>query len=290
MQSLRGPLFVLAGGICFGISGTLQALAPEGATPFVIGGTRMLMSGAALFLLVLLTSGLPKLKGLPLKSFAIVTFAMWLYQITFFEGLLYSGVAVGTVVSIGTTPIATGLLTWILTKKAPNRQWYLATVLAITGVVLLNYVPGVEISFAALLLPVTAGVCYALELYWCADMTRDFNPMSVVMAVHLVAGLCLVPFFFFYPFAWVITGQGMLTVVCLGVLSAALPFSLLFYGMRTTAPAVGATLGLAEPMTASILGIALLGEACRATTVAGIVCIFVAILVLVFGHPLAKKH
>ena len=288
MRDVAGPLFVLAGGMCFGISGTLQAMAPEGATPFVIGGTRMLMSAATLFLVVLATSGLPRLKGLPMKNFAIVTFAMWLYQITFFEGLLYSGVAVGTVVSIGSTPVATGLLTWLIEKRSPPANWYLATALAVAGVVCLNYVPGVEVSPGALVLPVAAGVSYALELYYCADMTRRYNPMSVVMAVHLVAGLCLAPFFFFYPFAWVCTSQGALTVVALGAVSAALPFTLLFYGMRTTAPAVGATLGLAEPMTASVLGIALLGETCTAGTVAGIALIFVAILVLVFGSPIAR--
>ena len=46
---LTGPLLVLLGSLCFGTTGTLQAIAPEGATPFVITFVRM--SVGALFLL-----------------------------------------------------------------------------------------------------------------------------------------------------------------------------------------------------------------------------------------------
>lgn len=290
MNKLEGSLLVLAGAACFGCSGTLAALAPEGATPYVVGGTRMLMSALTLFAVLLITTRhLPVLKGMPLKSYLIVTFAMWLYQVTFFQGLVLTGVAVGTVVSIGTTPIASGIIVWVLDKKAPGKIWLFATLIAVAGVVLLNYTPGVEINPAGVLLPLTAGICYAFEIYYSADMIKKVNPMAATMAVHLLAGICLVPFFFFYPFAWVLTPDGMLSVFLLGAVSAALPFSLMFWGMKVTPPAIASTLSLAEPMTAACLGIFLLGEPCKATTVVGIAAIFVSVLIIVFFESRGEK-
>ena len=37
----RGAMLVLLGALCFSTSGTAQAFAPEGATPYVVGALRM---------------------------------------------------------------------------------------------------------------------------------------------------------------------------------------------------------------------------------------------------------
>ena len=44
----HGPLLILAGALCFSTTGFVQALAPEGATPYVIGALRMAVGGIAL--------------------------------------------------------------------------------------------------------------------------------------------------------------------------------------------------------------------------------------------------
>lgn len=50
MAGIRGPLLVLTGALCFSTSGFLQALAPEGATPYVVAGCRMLLGAFSLYL------------------------------------------------------------------------------------------------------------------------------------------------------------------------------------------------------------------------------------------------
>ena len=52
LTGVRGPLFVLIGALCFSTSGFLQALAPEGASPYVVAGSRMILGSLALFLLL----------------------------------------------------------------------------------------------------------------------------------------------------------------------------------------------------------------------------------------------
>ncbi len=51
MQSrLAGPILILLSALCFSVTGTLQALAPAGATPWVIAEVRMVTSAFFLFL------------------------------------------------------------------------------------------------------------------------------------------------------------------------------------------------------------------------------------------------
>lgn len=50
MQSrLAGPILILLSALCFSVTGTLQALAPAGATPWVIAEVRMVTSAFFLF-------------------------------------------------------------------------------------------------------------------------------------------------------------------------------------------------------------------------------------------------
>ena len=108
--SLKGPLLVLAGSLCFSTSGFLQAIAPDQATPYVVAGMRMLIGATALFLFSVLTGKKLNLRNWPVKNLMAYTLALWTYQIAFFNSLLFVGVAVGTVVSIGVTPIASGIM------------------------------------------------------------------------------------------------------------------------------------------------------------------------------------
>ena len=49
-NTLKGSLLVLLSALCFSISGTLQAIAPDEATPFVITEARMLVGSLFLFI------------------------------------------------------------------------------------------------------------------------------------------------------------------------------------------------------------------------------------------------
>ena len=60
MQSrLAGPILILLSALCFSVTVTLQALAPAGATPWVIAEVRMVTSAVFLFLWCAATGKLP---------------------------------------------------------------------------------------------------------------------------------------------------------------------------------------------------------------------------------------
>ncbi|WP_249649198.1 EamA family transporter, partial [Lysinibacillus sp. D4B2_S17] len=63
-------------------------------------------------------------------------------SITLFQGLFFSsirltGVAVGTVATIGSAPVFFGILEWLVWKARPTLIWGLATLMAIIGCLLL---------------------------------------------------------------------------------------------------------------------------------------------------------
>ena len=287
--NLYGPFLVLAGSLCFSTSGFLQAIAPAEATPYIIAGCRMLIGALALFLYSLLLGRKLNLRNWPVKSVAFYALALWGYQILFFNSLLVVGVAVGTVVSIGVTPIASGVISWIFEKKAPVLAWYPATVIAILGLVLINGTEGVSFNLTDLLLPILAGVCYAVEICVAKPLTENHTAEESMMFIMFIVGLGLLPFFFFYPTDWIFTARGIAVTGSLGIVTAACAFTLLVAGLKTTPAATASTLALAEPMGAALLGIFALGEPSSLQTIAGIGAIFAAILILIAGEKRAAR-
>ena len=109
-DSRSGTWFVLMAAMLWGTTGTTQAFAPVGFDPMVIGALRLAIGGVSMLPIVLLTSGVSKIKGWPLKTTLAAAVFTALYQACFFAGVAKTGVAVGTIVGIGSAPVAGGLL------------------------------------------------------------------------------------------------------------------------------------------------------------------------------------
>ncbi|AOP13481.1 putative transporter YwfM [Bacillus licheniformis] len=129
-------LFVLLAAILWGTTGTTQAFAPKEAAPLVFGAVRMAVGGITLLLFAAFRGQL-KRSGWPVKTLIIAALSMAFYQPFFFSAVSLSGIAVGTVVAIGSAPIIAGCLEWLVFKKVPQTKWWIATAAAIAGVALL---------------------------------------------------------------------------------------------------------------------------------------------------------
>src|SRR3546814_2874147 len=86
------------------------------------------------------------------------------YQLCFFGGVRLAGVAVGTVVGVGSGPVWGGLLGWGGRGERPGRRWAAATALALVGAALLatsTGTDGEQVDATGLLLALGAGLTYA---------------------------------------------------------------------------------------------------------------------------------
>ena len=155
----RGALLVLLGALCFSTSGTAQAFAPEGATPYVIGALRMQVAALALLVWCALRGRLPHLANWPLRWMLPAALGLVAFQIFFFKGVQLAGVAVGTVVAIGFSPLVAALLAWAVLGERPALLWFPSTALA--GLICLYLGDGTAADWQRLVLPLAAGAGYA---------------------------------------------------------------------------------------------------------------------------------
>src|SRR3954451_10225829 len=122
---------VLLAAVCFGTTGTAQALGPDALAPAGVGAARILVGGA---LLVLIAGGLPRL---PWRPALLAAGAVATYQLSFFAAVADTGVAVGTIVALGSAPALAGAIEWAVERRRPEKAWAMATALACAGVALL---------------------------------------------------------------------------------------------------------------------------------------------------------
>lgn len=256
-----GALPVLLAATLWGTTGTAQALAPAAAQPPVVGALRLVVAGAALVLWAALSGRLTGLPGWPWRATAVAAASMAAYQPLFFSGVDRTGVAPGTVVTLGAAPIVAGLLTWLVSGERPNRRWAVATALAIAGAALL-VLRGGEASLdpVGIGLSAGAGAAYAIYVVASKRLVADHPRQVVLPVVFGLAGLLLTPLLLTGELGWTLTLRGALAVLHLGLVATALAYVLFLRGLSDLSAERAVTLSLAEPLTATALGLGLLGE------------------------------
>jgi len=277
----RGYWLVLMAAILWGTNGTAQALAPEGAQPLIIGTLRIVIGGLTLLAIAGMRGALRDRKRWPLLPTLVGALSMAAYQVFFFAGVERTGVAVGTIVGIGSTPILAGPIGYIVRRERPSRRWAVATILGVIGCALLVVV-GDEINIEPLgiFLAICAGGSYAVFATASKGLIEEHAPEAVMAVTFCLGALFLLPLLFRADLSWLAEPGGWLVVLHLGVITAGVGYTLFAQGLRLVPVATAATLTLAEPLTAGVLGVFFLHEPLTPLAVLGIALIFSGLVVL----------
>ncbi|MFJ6652852.1 DMT family transporter [Microbacterium sp. NPDC091313] len=290
-------LAVVAAAVLFGTTGTSQALGPE-ATPAAVGAMRLLVGGSALAVVGLglgrrarRRPGAPRLGGRALALMTVTGVALAAYQPLFFLGTARNGVAVGTVIALGSAPVLAGLLEWALTRRRPRATWMTATALALAGVAVLAFAGGGTTGADPLGFVGSVGAGASFAVFANAQrrlLESGWDPFSVAGAMGAGSGVAALAFLPFVDLGWVLAPSGaalsgVALSLWLGLATIALAYTLFTWGLQRLTAATAATLTLAEPLTAALLGIGLLGERLSAAAVAGLVILGAGLLVLAWG-------
>jgi DME family drug/metabolite transporter len=280
-----GIWFVLTAAMLWGTTGTSQAFAPAGFDPLVIGTLRLALGGGAMLAMVMLRSGTTQLRGWPLRTTLAAAAFTALYQVCFFAGVAKTGVAVGTIVGIGSAPVAGGLFGWLFRKERLGRIWFAATALAITGCVILTLSSGGDVIIDPLgvLLAIGAGVAYAAYTLVIKGLLEQHEPDAAIAVIFCIGALMLVPLLAGRDLAWLAAPRSIAVVLHLGLVTAALAYWFFTRGLQRIQVSTAVTLSLAEPLTAGLLGVLLLGERLNQLSFFGIALIFSGLAVLTFG-------
>lgn len=283
--AIGGQWFVLAAAVLWGTTGTAQAIAPEGASPASVGAVRLLVGGLTLLLWTAASGGFRQGIHLPLRPTLVAAGGIAAYQLCFFAGVARTGVAVGTIVGIGTAPIWSGALDWLVMGQRPGRRWLLATALAILGSTLL-IAGGSSISVDPLgvLLALGAGLAYAVYTLASKKLLAGRSPDMVMAVVFALGALVLLPFFFGSDLSWLTETGGVAVALHLGVITVGLAYALFARGLTIIPASTAVTLSLAEPLTAATLGVVVLGERLTPMALVGVGLMFAGLATLTVGR------
>ena len=273
-------VLVVLAAVCFGTTGTAQALGPDGLAPAGVGAARILVGGSLLVLVALVTHGARALTRVSRRPALVAAAGVAVYQLAFFAAVKDTGVAVGTIVALGSAPTLAGAFEWALDGRAPSRAWALATALALAGVTMLAG-GGASISPIGVLLAIVAGASYAAYTLSAKRMLQEGHAAETVMAVAFGLGaVLLAPVLAGTGAGWLTHADGFGLAVFLGVVPTALAYLLFAHGLKRLTAAETATLTLAEPLTAALLGVVVLSETLSAPAAAGAALVLAGLLVL----------
>jgi DME family drug/metabolite transporter len=299
VNRFRPEVLIIAAAVLWGTTGTAQDLGDVPASPVVVGVARIALGGALLALVALLTSRSGTWNSRwatndrfqnrgwwrPVGPVVAGIVAVAGYQASFFAAVDRSGVALGTLVAIGSGPVFTGIVALVAGGERPVSRWYPATGLAIVGCALL-LAPGGdrELDAVGLGLALGAGLSYAVYTVAAKAVLSRGVPGPTVMATFFLGGaVLLAPALLVADSDGLTTGKGVAMVFWLGVATTAVSYVLFSAGLRRLRSSTVATLSLTEPLTAALLGVVVLGERPGLVALLGALVLLSGLLVISTG-------
>lgn len=267
-----GIVCVLIASFLWGTTGTAATFAPE-VGPMAIGAVAMGVGGLLQALLALraLKRDYSKLQ----QQWLLVLFgavSVAVYPLAFYSSMYLAGVTVGTVVTIGSAPLFSALIEWVIDRKTLSKQWIFGAALGLSGIVLLCFFGGgdhqtASVAFSAgataagVLLGLVGGLTYALYA-WAAHrlMCKGISSKAAMGSIFGAGGLLLMP-------VLLLTGGALLTSwnnALVGAYMAVIPmftgYVLFGYALARISVSTATTITLTEPVIAALLAVVIVGE------------------------------
>ena len=292
-RSWPGVVLALSAAVLWGTTGTSQHFAGAHLASAWIGALRLAIAAAFFAGLVAATergaAERPHPPGLWQRQL-LAGAAIAVYNLAFFAGVRLAGVAVGTMVGIGSGPLFAGALQALVTRRAPAGLWWLGTALAIAGGAAIALGgAAAHVDAGGLSLCLAAGFADAVDTLTAKSLSGLASPARASWWVFGTAAAIAV------PVAWALVPSGLsdlasagprgwLVVGWLGVVATGVAYLLFGTALRFISGATGVALALAEPLTAFTLAVLLLGEPLRASGLAGIALIMAGLALVVTGE------
>jgi DME family drug/metabolite transporter len=295
-----GALFVLAASVLWGTTGTAATFAPE-VSPLAIGAVAMGFGG--LLQAAIAARSITALAASLRRQWAMVavgSLAVAAYPLAFYSSMHLAGVAVGTVVSIGSAPLASAVIERIVDKRRFTGRWAVGAALGVSGAVLLCFAGGGKGDPAAATasgwstpagigLGLVAGLTYALYSWAAHRLINTGVPSTTVMgAVFGVGGLLLMPVLAATGAPLVASWQNLAVGVYMALVPMFAGYVLFGWGLARVRASTATTISLAETVVAAILAVVVVGERLPALGWAGAALVTGSLFVLTLPAPMKR--
>ena len=251
---------VALGTILWGTVGPVVRLFPED-TEFQYSLVRNFTGTTALWLMVLFSKNKKRYTKQDIVPILVGGTGAALFFPLFILAFQLTGVGVASVVSIGVAPIFVGLIAWIALKQPPGRQWAYGTLIAVAGVVALNWPSGDNtVNILGIGFALAAAFGYSMQATGMGMISKRHTPFQCVAPMFTIGALFQAPLSYGKDFSFLQDPVLLLGALYGGIVTVALAYAFFIYGIARIGAATAVTVGLMEPLTASILGVVLLGE------------------------------
>jgi DME family drug/metabolite transporter len=273
--------------ILWGTTGTAATFAPESG-PLAIGAAALGIGGIlqALIAIPALRAGRTQLRAnLPL--IALGALAVAIYPLAFYSSMHLAGVALGSVVSLASAPLASGVLERFVQGVPLSRWWMLAAGLGIAGSALLclskmaHDPADAGATMSGIGLGLVAGATYA-TYSWCAQrlMSQGISRAASMGAVFGTGGALLMPVLFLTGAPLLTSPQSFAVASYMALVPMFLGYLLFGYGLARLSASTATTITLSEPAIAAVLAVVIVGERLSGMGWTGLGIIAIALAVL----------
>ena len=265
-----------------GITGTLLGTA-AGLSPLAVAALRLLAGGALIVAGRVIPgrrwpSGRAAWTRIGVTGLLAATF-----QAAYFSAVSLTSVSLATLVTIGATPVIVLAAELLLGRRRLDKSSVTRTALALAGLGLLIGLPSGGYGAAAVgesaAMALLAAAGFAALTLTGATPVPGLSEETVTGLGFTAGGLLLLPLAALaggVAFRPTLAALGWLAALAAGPTAAA--YTLYFRGLRRVPAGTGALLSLLEPLTATVLSVAFLGNRLSPTGIAGAVLLAAAVL------------
>ena len=282
--SRRGFLLVVLAALLWGTSGVSGRLVADRTDlgPLDIAWHRMAIGAVVLLLGFAATrrgrNATPSLTRGTAVRLALVGAGLAAYQFAYFAAVATAGVSIATLVALGLAPLLIAVGATLLGHGRPDRATLVALVVALVGLVLLVGISagadtGTTIVLGALLATGSA-LGYTVVTLAGAGVPSG---IPVTLVGFLGGALVLTPPALASGLQFTAEPVALAVLIYLGVVPSALAYAMFFRGLQTVPGAVASIVTLLEPLTATALATAFLGERLSPGALAGGMLVLVAV-------------
>lgn len=298
----RGLLLVALAAVTWGTTGTTLKLIgdPSPVAPLLVGAARMLVAGLLLLAAAWLAHQPVKVGRTSLLAGVCIA----AYQIGYFSAVPLAGVAPTALLAICSAPLLIALLGRLLLGERFTPRRLLALVLGVIGAALLvagagqglagpRFISGAALALGAGLsysvyavltrraMLATAGGPHTAGVVSASELPTASGPLALAAVTFSVAAVALLPTLAIDPGeAGALLAHGWLYLVYLGAVPTALAYAMYTAALRAVPAGSAAIVGLLEPLTATVLGTLLFGEALGPVGLLGGLLLVAAVAIL----------
>ncbi|MCI5896994.1 MAG: EamA family transporter [Candidatus Aphodousia sp.] len=266
-NAIKASICVVGAALSWGSIGLVQSFAQDSIPAFWIATLRLSIAAVFFLLYSCLAPG-----GLSFRFRIFKPIYLWVIfaslclianNVSFIFGVRSTGIAIGSVVTIGSAAIWAGVLSSALLHKEPNKNWWVGAILATVGaaVMVISQAYSWQVSFQGLVSCLFAGLCYAVFSVCSQRVVREVSVTTGNLSIFIVAGgLALILSLLLVPLPAVLRVTDWFVFGYLGVIATGVAFLLYNRALLSLNVRTAVTLTLFDPITSFLLAVLIAKE------------------------------